>query len=168
LFRADIAKQIEAARQVGMKILRLYYDKLHSRILFSKAALFHREYHLLIVSLPPYDTLIIIKETGHCQTPPSRLLNLVTRSPITMGVDIAALSETSNFRKAEDQSWLTTTCDTSLVNGKIEHYDQVVAISQGMINYALKRMHELNPDMNTFDGDNRESSLAQEFGGLGL
>ncbi|KAI1293913.1 hypothetical protein F5Y03DRAFT_373909 [Xylaria venustula] len=71
-----------------------------------------------------------------------------------MGVDIPLLSESIAFREAEDKSWLTTTCNTSLVDGKMEHYDQVVAISQGMINYALKRFHEQNPDMATFDGDN--------------
>ncbi len=79
-----------------------------------------------------------------------------------MGVDIAALVETNNFRDAEDKSWLKTTCDTSLVDGEMEHYDQVVAISQGMINYALKRMHELNPDMDTFDGENRKFRLGPQ------
>jgi hypothetical protein len=82
-----------------------------------------------------------------------------------MGVDIATLVESSDFREAENQSWLTTGCDTSLVDGKMEHYDQVVAVSQGMVNYTLKRMHQLNPELNTFDGDNRESPLAQDLGG---
>jgi hypothetical protein len=73
-----------------------------------------------------------------------------------MSVDIAALVETPNFRAAEDASWLKTTCDTGLVDGVPEHYDQVVAMSQGMINYTLKKMHEKNPELNVFDGENRE------------
>lgn len=73
-----------------------------------------------------------------------------------MSVDIAALVETPDFRGAEDSSWLRTSCDTSLIDGVQEHYDQVVGMSQGMINYTLKRMHQLNPELNTFDGENRE------------
>lgn len=74
-----------------------------------------------------------------------------------MSVDIAKLIETSDFRAAEDASWLATTCDTSQVEGKMEHYDQVVAVSQGMINFALKKMHERIPEMSNFDGSNGEN-----------
>lgn len=73
-----------------------------------------------------------------------------------MAVDIAKLIQTGAFREAEDASWLSTTCDTSVADGKMEHYDQVVALSQGMINHALKKMHERIPGMGNFDGSNCE------------
>ncbi|KAK0707165.1 hypothetical protein B0T21DRAFT_377299 [Apiosordaria backusii] len=85
---------------------------------------------------------------SHCQL----------HQPVTMAVDIAKLIETHDFRAAEDASWLATTCDTSLADGKMEHYDQVVAISQGMINFALKKMHERIPDIANFDGSNSGGS----------
>ncbi|KAK4455334.1 hypothetical protein QBC34DRAFT_460221 [Podospora aff. communis PSN243] len=72
-----------------------------------------------------------------------------------MSVDIAKLVETAPFRAAEDASWLATTCDTSVqADGTMEHYDQVVAVSQGMINHALALMHERIPGMDNFDGTN--------------
>ncbi|KAK3360759.1 hypothetical protein B0T25DRAFT_602581 [Lasiosphaeria hispida] len=75
-----------------------------------------------------------------------------------MAVDIAKLIETADFRAAEDASWLATTCDTSIVDGSMEHYDQVVGISQGMINFALKKMHERIPGISNFDGSNPNGS----------
>lgn len=73
-----------------------------------------------------------------------------------MSVDIAKLVETQSFRAMEDASWLATTCDTSVVDGTMEHYDQVVAFSQGMINFALKQMHNRIEGMGNFDGSNCE------------
>lgn len=58
--------------------------------------------------------------------------------------------DTPEFLAAERARLLNTNLDTS----KDDYFDQVVAMSQGMINYAIKKIHEQNPDMNVFDGSN--------------
>jgi hypothetical protein len=56
--------------------------------------------------------------------------------------------DSQEFRDAEQASRL----ETSLNTVGTEHFDQVVAISQGMINYAIKKIHEKNDAMNDFYG----------------
>ncbi|KAK2051795.1 hypothetical protein LY76DRAFT_673537, partial [Colletotrichum caudatum] len=60
----------------------------------------------------------------------------------------AELLESSQFRAAKDASWLKTVLDTSA----FDHYDQIVALSQGMINNAMAHIQENNPGLENFDG----------------
>lgn len=62
--------------------------------------------------------------------------------------------DSAQFREAEQASRLKTTLNTV----GTEHFDQVVAISQGMINYAIKKIHQQNEDMNDFYGESSKTN----------
>ncbi|KAK4161607.1 hypothetical protein QBC43DRAFT_302779 [Cladorrhinum sp. PSN259] len=61
-------------------------------------------------------------------------------------------TDTPQFLAAEAASRLTT----SLTTSGNEYFDQVVAVSQQMINDAIAGIHAANPDMNAFDGEDEE------------
>ncbi|UKZ80878.1 hypothetical protein TrVFT333_008643 [Trichoderma virens FT-333] len=65
----------------------------------------------------------------------------------------------AQFQNAEQASRLKTSLDLS--DG--DHFDQVIAISQGMINHAIKRIHEQNEDMNDFYGDSDSGSISADL-----
>lgn len=58
-------------------------------------------------------------------------------------------TDTAQFLAAEAASRLTTSLTTS---GE-EHFDQVVAVSQEMINIAIAKIHDNVPEINIFDGE---------------